>query len=589
MRWSTILVVLIAPAVPAAAQVCTVERISVDANGGEGDGFSTQPAITPDGRFVVFVSTSTNLVPGDTNSVGDVFVRDLLAGTIERASVGPGGVESDAACSYPAISDDGRYVAFNTAASTFDPGDTNGALDVYLRDRWSGTIERVSFGTGGAPGDGPSFAPTLADGAHFVLFVSWAGNLVPGDTNATRDVFLRDRVSGVTERVSVSSAGAEGDDMSGSSTLLSFATPDGRFVVFGSLASTLAAGDANSGADVFLRDRAAGTTTLLVQAPGGGSPNGQTELGSMTRDGRFVGFASSAAGLVAGDTNGTTDSFVLDRSNGTIERVSIPNVGGESAGDSWAPSISQDGRFAVFASSAADIVAGDTNDRRDVFRRDRLAATTERYVLAGGFAQPLDDVFSAAPTASGDRVAFAYAGDDMVVADFNAASDVFVSNCTTGRPFCSGDGTSAACPCQNVGAWNAGCPNSAGSGAILSGEGRALVANDTLALLVRELPPHTVVLFLQGSSQQSGGMGATFGDGLRCVAGSIVRLGTRVAPAGSSTWGFGAPGSPLLSLQSNVPSGGAVRLYQAWYRNAAAFCTASTFNLSNGLEVTWLP
>ncbi len=589
MRRSTLLLVLVSAAVPATAQVCVIERISVDANGVEGDAGSTQAAMTSDGRYVAFTSVATNLVPGDTNAVGDIFVRDLFLGTIERVSTGAGGVECDQPCSYPAISDDGRYVAFNTSAATLDPSDTNGALDVYVRDRWNGTIERVSVGAGGAQGDGPSFGATLAAGGRYVTFVSWAGNLVPGDTNSTRDVFLRDRVAGTIERVSVSSSGAQGDDMSGSGTLLSFVTPDGRYVAFGSVASNLVAGDANGSMDVFLRDRALGTTALLVHATGGGAPTGDTELHSMTLDGRFVGFASSAPDLVPGDTNGTTDAFVLDRASGLVERVSVASGGVECTGDSWATCVSADGRFAVFSSAATDLVPGDLNGRRDAFRHDRLAGTTDSFLLAGGFAFPHADVFSVVLAASGDRAAFAYGGDDFYPLDFNMESDVFVGTCPTGRPFCAGDGTSATCPCGNVGAWNAGCPNSAGSGAILTGEGLSLVSNDTVALLVRGLPQNSTVLFLQGSIQQNGGNGSPFGDGVRCVGGSVVRLGTRTAPEGRATWGFGAPGSPLLSVQSNVPSGGDLRLYQAWYRNAAPFCTSATYNLTNGLEISWLP
>jgi len=586
---STTLACLFAFASAAAAQVCSVERLSVDANGVEGDGPSSQPALTPDARFVAFVSAATNLVPNDTNGVADVFVRDLATGTIERASVGAGGVECDQACSYPAISDDGRFVAFNTASTTLVAGDTNGALDVYVRDRWNDTIERVSVATGGVQGDGPSFGASLAGGARYVTFVSWAGNLVPGDTNGTRDVFLRDRDLGTIERVSVATSGAEGNEMSGSGGLLSFTTPDGRYVAFGSMASSLVPGDANNGMDVFLRDRATGTTTFLVQAPGGGAPNGETDLGFVTRDGRHVGFTSSAPDLVAGDTNGRTDAFVLDRATGLIERVSLASGGVESAGDSWAPAVSQDGRFALFASSATDLVAGDTNDRRDVFRRDRAAGTTERFVPPGGGAQPQEDVYSAAFAAAGDRAAFTYSGTEFALADFNGVSDVFVAGCTTGRTFCSGDGTAAACPCATPGAWNGGCPNSATAGAILSGAGSAHTGNDTLALLVRDLPLNATVLYLQGSTQVNGGNGTVFGDGLRCVSGTILRLGTRPSSGGVSTWGFGAPGSPLLSVQSSVPSGGDVRLYQAWYRNAAPYCSTATYNLTNALEVLWVP
>ncbi len=579
---------LLAPT--AAAQTCVIDRISVDANGVESDGSSNQPVMTPDGRYVVFVSTATNLVPGDTNGVGDVFLRDLQLGTIERVSIGVGGVECDLSCSYPAISPDGRFVAFNTGSTTLDATDTNNALDVYLRDRWNGTIERVSRGVGGTLGDGPSFGATLGGiDARYVLFASWAGNLVPGDTNALRDVFLRDRVADTIERISVSTTGAEGDDSSGSGTLSSFITPDGRFVFFGSSASTLVAGDTNADLDVFVRDRSAGTTEFLIQAPGGGAPNGFTDLYSTTPDGRFVGFTSSAPDLVSGDTNGAVDAFVLDRTTGAVERVSITYTGGESMEGSWAPVVSQDGRYVVFSSAGADFVSFDPNTLREVFRRDRHAGRTERFLQSLNGFPAQADIGSASLSADGSSAAFGYAGDDFAIADLNGVGDIFVTTCAIGQPFCSGDGSSSACPCGVAGAWQGGCPNSAGAGAVLSAEGGAHTQDDTLTLYVRGLPTHTTVLFLCGTTTLNSGAGVPFGDGKRCVGGAIVMLARLLTQVGQSRWGFGVSGAPMLSAQSNVPSGGDFRYYQAWYRNPAPFCTPSTYNLSNGLDILWVP
>jgi len=582
--WSYVL----AFAAPATAQTCTIERLSVDVNGLEGDAASTQPGITPDGRFVVFTSSATNLVPGDTNAVADIFVRDLVLGTIERVSVGAGGVECDQGCSYPVISDDGRYVAFSTAASTLVAGDTNGALDVYVRDRASDTIERVSIAVSGVQGDGPSFGAAFAACARYVTFVSWASNLVPGDTNGTRDVFLCDRAAGTIERVSISTSGAQGDDLSGSGSLLSFTTPDGRYVSFGSMASTLVAGDTAQTMDMYVRDRVAATTTLLAPGLGGGFPAGDSDLYSMSPDGRYVGFTSAATDLVAGDTNGTTDAFVLDRSTGIIERISLQTGGAESAGDSWTPVVSHDGRYVLYSSAAADMVANDTNGTRDIFRRDRATGLTERVLPPGGLWQLAYDMYTAGMSANGSRIVVAYAGDDLVGLDQNTVSDVFVGTCVVGLTFCSGDGTATACPC-GVGSWNAGCPNSFGGSGLLEASGHALVSSDTLALYARHLPPNTTVQFYQGPSQQNGGNGSVVGDGLRCLGGSLVRLGTRYTSDGTSSWGAGAPGSPPLSIQGNVPSGGDIRLYQVFYRNPSPYCGLATFNTTNGLEVQWLP
>lgn len=588
-RWAPALLTCTALAVNSSAQNCTPVRLSVDANGIEGDGPSTQPAITPDGRYVVFVSAATNLVPGDTNGVADVFVHDVATGLLERVSLGAGGVECDQACSYPAISADGRYVVFNTGSTTLVAGDTNNSLDVYVRDRVNGTNELVSSNAAGTPGNAASFGAAVSSDGRYVTFVSWADNLVPGDTNATRDVFLRDRQLGTIERVSVGTGGVEGDDMGGSGSLLSFVTPDGRHVLFGSMASTLVAGDANGAMDAFVRDRVTGTTSLLVQAPGGGAPTNGADLASMTSDGRWVGFASAAPDLVPNDTNGTADAFVLDRSNGTIERVSLTDAGLESTGESWGPFVSLGGRFAVFSSASTDLVANDVNGRRDVFRRDRWAGTTERSVPGSSAAQPQADVYAASITAAAEFAAVAYAGDDFAFGDTNLVSDVFLAGCTNSVSYCSGDGTAAACPCGGVGAWRSGCPNSFGTSAYIGDSGRALTSADTLGLHVRNVPRNTTVQFFQSTSQQSGGNGTPTGDGLRCLSSPLVRLGTLYAPDGTASWGFGTPGSPPLSVQGAVPSGGDYRYYQAYYRNPPAYCTQSTFNTSNALEILWLP
>jgi len=588
VRTSTILCSLPLLASSAFAQTCGIERISVDDFGVEGDGASTQASITPDGRYVVFASAATNLVPGDTNGVVDIFVSDLRAHTIERVNLGPGGVECNASSAYPVLSDDGRFVAFHTAASNLVPGDVNNALDVFVRDRVTGVIERISDGPGGVQGDGPSFGATFAGGSRYVLFVSWATNLVPLDTNAVRDVFFHDRALGTLECVSIASTGAEGDDMSGSGALSSFATFDGRYVFFGSMATNLVAGDTNASMDAFVRDRWAATTTLLVSGPGGGVPNGWTDLGMVTSDGRFATFSSTADNLVLGDTNGLGDAFVLDRSNGSVDRVNVSSSGVQSTEGAGPPVLSADGRFAVFTSSAADLVLNDSNGKRDVFRHDRAGGTTELLVPGNGLSQPQQDIFAVSITAAGDLCAFSYAGPDLAGFDQNNASDVLVDGCTTGSTFCSGDGTAGACPC-GAGDWQAGCPNAATNGAVLDGAGRPRTNVDTLALVVRGLPTNTVVAFLMGSSKVNNGSGTPFGDGLRCVGGGIVRLATRNSVNGIATWGFGVPGAPLLSLQSGVPLGGDVRYYQAWYRNVTPFCTSATYNLTNGFEVSWLP
>src|SRR5882672_2313784 len=226
-------------------------RASVDSSGVEGNYSSDSPSISADGRFVAFSSIATNLVPGDTSYFADVFLRDRVAGTTERISVGAGGGEANAASETPRISADGRFVAFASDASNLVSGDTNANTDIFVYDRIHGTLERVSLTAAGAEANSGSLAPSISADGRLVAFESYSTNLVPGDTNASRDVFVRDRLAGTTERVSVATGGAQGNGASQSASIAEV----GRFVAFSSLATNLVPGDGNGATDVFVRDR----------------------------------------------------------------------------------------------------------------------------------------------------------------------------------------------------------------------------------------------------------------------------------------------------------------------------------------------
>src|SRR5262249_42288659 len=178
----------------------TTEIISVATDGTPGNGASVNPSISGDGRFVAFQSLASNLVAGDTNGVADIFVRDRVNNTTERAC---GGIQGNRFSFTPAISADGNFVAFASAASNLTMGDTNNKLDIFVCNRTTGQIELVSVGLGGVPGDGDSILPAISQGGEIVGFKSLATNLVPGDTDDLVDVFVRDRAAGTTKRVSV--------------------------------------------------------------------------------------------------------------------------------------------------------------------------------------------------------------------------------------------------------------------------------------------------------------------------------------------------------------------------------------------------
>jgi Tol biopolymer transport system component len=327
------------------------------------DSFSFSPSISPGGRFVAFFSFATDLVAGDTNDAYDVFVNDRQTLATVRASVGPGGLEADNDSRDPAISGGGRFVAFASDAANLVAGDTNGVLDIFLRDLQVATTTRVSVGPGGVEGDGHSVRPSISPNARFVAFASNAANLVAGDTNGFQDIFVRDLQVGTTTRVSIGPGGRQANGDSYAPSI----SADGRIVAFTSGATNLVRGDTNRALDIFVRDRKAGTTTRVNVAPNGQEANDFSSDSPISANGRFVAFQSRASNLVPGDTNATTDIFVRDRQAGVTTRVSVGPGGTQSDSGSSSPSISADGRSAAFVSSASNLVPGDTNGTPDVF------------------------------------------------------------------------------------------------------------------------------------------------------------------------------------------------------------------------------
>ena len=312
---------LILVARPAGAFPGSTERVSVDGAGRESVGpsfagpFELPPSISADGRFVAFAAWARNLAPGDTNGFGDVFVHDRGTGVTERLSVDGAGTEANDTIHQPAISADGRFVAFVSAATNLVPGDTNGQSDVFVHDRQTRTTERVSVASAGIEGHGWSDRPAISANGRFVAFVSAAPDLVPGDTNGQADVFVHDRQVRTTERVSVDSAGHESDGWSDRPSI----SAGGRFVAFCTFATNLVAGDTNGQWDEFVHDRRTGATERVSVDNAGTEANASSHGPSISAGGRFVVFASDATNLVPGDTNGVRDVFVRDRGEASGE------------------------------------------------------------------------------------------------------------------------------------------------------------------------------------------------------------------------------------------------------------------------------
>ncbi|MBK7642573.1 MAG: PD40 domain-containing protein [Planctomycetes bacterium] len=352
-------------------QAGTTECVSVDASGvPKAASTNLGMWVSSDARFVAFGAEATDLVPGDTNAVADIFLRDRRHATTERVSVGPGGTQANGVSVAPTVSDDGRCVAFLSSASNLVVGDTNGTFDVFVRDRETGSTQRVNVSSFGAQGNGASNSPAITRDGRYVAFTSAASNLVQGDTNGHWDAFVRDRQMGTTVLVTVASDGTQGDGDSDQPAL----SDDGRFVAFTSLSANLVAGDSNGYADVFVHDLVLGTTERVSLGQSGVEGDFFSSDPDISGDGRFVAFRSQASNLLGAGVPTFGGVFVYDRLTHALEIVDTPTVGGTANAYPITTSISRDGRYVAFGSEASDLVPGDTNSSGDVFIHDRHAS-----------------------------------------------------------------------------------------------------------------------------------------------------------------------------------------------------------------------
>lgn len=437
-------VVLVAALVPAgiagarpqaqAIGVPETVRVSVTNDEAQANDRSQDFSMSSDGRYVAFMSYATNLVPGDTNGQVDVFVRDTELGTTERASVSSDEVQGNDYSAVCRISANGKYVAFSSYASNLVPGDTNALPDIFVRDLEAGTTERVSVKSDGTQANGVSATPSLNWNGTLVTFASDATNLVTtgsADTNGVRDVFVHDMATGETRLESRDSAGVLGNGASANPMF----SGNGTYVVFESDATNLVTGDTNGVTDVFTR--IPGGTTARVSV-GNGSPGAQSNGASthpcVSADGRYVTFWSYSTSFVLGDTNGIYDLFLRDTTDNTTERVNVSSGEVQANDDAFTAVtslysyVTGDGRYVAFPSGATNLVTGDTNGCDDVFLRDRTNGTTERVSVTTAGAQATNNSgqFGMAVSSDGRYVAFQSDATDMVSGDTNAKSDVFV-------------------------------------------------------------------------------------------------------------------------------------------------------------------
>jgi hypothetical protein len=397
--------------------------VSVSSSGTLANKDSYYSLVSADGRYVVFQSEASNLVANDFNNRYDIFRRDLATGTTELVSVGISGSSAIGLGLSPAVSGDGRYVVWSSDAADLILGDSNATWDVFLRDMQSGVTTRLSLDGNGAQVSLRSDQPRITPDGRFVTFESDA-DLIAADSNGLKDCYRLDRNTGQLELVSTSSVGALGNSISYAAQ----PSDDGRYVCFFSSASNLVAGDTNNYGDVFWKDMASGNLLRVNVSSGGVQTNNESIWPSISGDGQTVSYCSAAGNLVAGDSNGQWDLFAYSVLTGTTTRLNLQPNGAQANSYVRSPTaLSTDGRFVIFASLSSNLVVGDTNGFQDSFIRDRLLQTTERVGFAYNGAQTDSDSFVPHMTPDLRVITFTSNATNVVPGDTNGLRDIFAS------------------------------------------------------------------------------------------------------------------------------------------------------------------
>ncbi|MEA2563250.1 MAG: hypothetical protein QOH06_4754 [Acidobacteriota bacterium] len=437
--------VLLSAGFAQASQVDLVSKRHPSFDTSEVVGEASEAVLSADGRWTAFTSTSPNLAPGqsDGNRYPDVFLLDRLSGEVTLVSHAAGFPDTASALysSSPSISDDGRWIAFQSGSGNLVPGQTGGAYSyqVYLHDRIAGSTVLVSHAAGSttASGNATSSWPRISgDGSH-VAFMSLATNLVPGasDANTKEDVFLYDRAAGTT--ILVSRSGASAGTAANGRSLFPEISADGGYVLYGSEATDVIAGgtDSNLGQDVFLYSQAAGTNKLVSHAAGlpFTAAGSSSIAASLSDDGAFAVFTSQALNLVAGQTGAAGNTFLFERATGAVTLVSHTPGSSTTAATAYWGSISGDGAWVAFGSTGTGLIAGgtDTNGDSDIFLFERATGAVTLVSRQSGTAGTAANAGSNSPptlSQDGRYVLFASAASNLVPfqVDPNGFGDVFL-------------------------------------------------------------------------------------------------------------------------------------------------------------------
>lgn len=420
-----ILIPFLLPATPAKAQAAFVGRlylISKNTGGAIGNDQSYQPDVSSDGRYVTFASDATNLVSNDSNGWADIFVYDRQENTFEIVSLQSDGDASNNNSYEPAISGDGRWVVFCSFANNLVGGDDNNRPDTFLYDRENNQIRRLSDAPNGDDGNGNSCGEsTINSNGQIVVFISDATNLVISDTNNVRDVFIYNRNDDTVKRIT-----AENGQQGAASSDAPSISDDGRYIAFQSDAANFVNGDDNNQKDIFVYDRSENDMERVSQRQDGTDNPVGSFYPAISGDGRFVVFQSGDSNLVADDNNGKTDVFLHVRDGNAIERISLESDGGQANDDSTQASISTDGRYVTFTSAATDLDDNRLVNITNIFVRDRNSNSTVSVSYTSDDNPGNRNSDTPQISGNGRYIVFASAATNLLPEDTNDRADVYL-------------------------------------------------------------------------------------------------------------------------------------------------------------------
>ncbi len=413
---------LLVPIGPVSAEPGDVTLASTSDAGVKGNSDSRTTSFSADGTIAAFSSSATNLDPADTDSFNDAYVKDLVTGELTLASTSDTGVKGNSSSSDVALSGDGRLVAFSSNSTNLDRADTDTFDDVYVKDLVTGDLTLVSTSDTGVKGNRYSYGVALSADGRFVAFSSDASNLDPADNDGFDDLYVKDLVTGDITLASTSDTGVKAIGFSLDAVL----SGDGSLVAFSSDATNLDPADTDGSRDVYVKDLLTGGLTLVSTSDTGAKGNGWTSYSALSGDGSLVAFSSDSDNLDPADTDTFYDVFVKDLVTGDLTLVSTSDTGVKGNSFSAGVALSANGRFLAFSSGSTNLDPADTDSVADVYVKDRatgdltLVSTSDAGVDGNGYS---DD---AALSGDGITVAFSSASTNLDPADTDSFTDVYV-------------------------------------------------------------------------------------------------------------------------------------------------------------------